>query len=386
VSEEYDVHQGFGGISLIDSLPLAGKNNLQAQIVDRQSIHNGKEDTYTLTIDTSSGCKAPLSATLVWTDPPAAAGCASCLLNDLDLFITQVGRSVPYYPNGRIDPDTVNNVERIRIANAIHGATFVVHVNGRNLESSSQDYSLIMTGCFGRGTEPDQVDDVDSSTTRTSSLEATKVLSTDMNGTVQWYGCMFMVEAKTNLTVTSLSFNTASSDLLRIVVYTKEGSYVGSDKRSLDWTLTANVTVEGQGFGNPTPIPAAAFDQTPLKAGAIQSFFVTAIDKRIVMSGGRAVSVNLHHSWSENSEISILTGYAVTNLFGGSYSPYAWNGQIQYTRACLDSSESVFVDNVGDRTCEWVTKNPEHFGFLCDVVSIATACPVTCDVCDAPVN
>lgn len=385
-SKEYDIHQGFGGISLIDSLPLARKNNLKAQIVDRQSIHNGKTDTYKISIDTSTGCKAPLSATLVWTDPAAAAGCASCLLNNLDMYITQVGRSAPYYPNGRIDADTVNNVERIRIANVKHGNSFFVHVNGTNLESSSQNYSLIMTGCFGGETEPDPVVEVDNLSTRTSSLKETKVLSTAMNGTIQWYGCMFMVEAKTNLTVTSLNFNTASSDLLRIVVYSKEGSYVGSDLRILDWTLIANVTVEGQGFANPTPIPAASFDQTSLKAGAVQSFFVTAIDKRIVMSGGRAVSLNLHNSWSKNSELSILTGYAVTNLFGGSYSPYGWNGQIQYTTACLDSSESVFINNIGDRSCEWVTKNLKHFGFLCSIVSIATACPVTCDACDAPVN
>lgn len=373
-SKEYDFHQGFGGISLIDSLPLAGKNDIQSQIVDRKSIHNGKEDTYDVTIDRSNGCEAPLSATLVWTDPAAAAGCASCLLNDLDLRITQVGRSAPYFPNGRADPDTVNNVERIIIANVTHGASFVVHVSGTNLESSSQNYSLVITGCFGE-TESDLA--VESET---------KFLSTNMNGSGQWYGCMFIVEPKTDLTVTSLSFHTASRDLLPIFVYTKEGTYVGSDRSILNWTLIANVTVQGQGFGNPTPIPSAAFDQTPLKAGAVTSFYVTAINKRIVMSGGRAVSVKLHESWSENSELSILTGYAVTGLFGRSYKPYAWNGQIHYTRstACLDSSESVFVDNVGDRTCEWVSKNPDRFGFLCDLVNIATACPVTCDFCDAP--
>ena len=148
-SQEYDEHQGFGAITLIDSLPLSGKNQLQAQVVDRKAISNGQEDIYGVVIDKSNGCSAPLSVTLVWTDPAGAPGCANCLLNNLDLSITDISKSVTYYPNGRTDPDTVNNAERVRINEASHGASYTVRVNGTNLESASQDYSLIITGCLG---------------------------------------------------------------------------------------------------------------------------------------------------------------------------------------------------------------------------------------------
>jgi subtilisin family serine protease len=149
LSNEYDAHQGFGAITLIDSLPLAGKNQLQSKVVDRKAISNGEEDVYTVTIDNSNGCSAPLSATLVWADPPGVPNCAACLLNNLDLDVVKAGKSTTYYPNGRTDPDTVNNVERIRISETSDGSVYIVRVKGTNLDSSSQDYSLIITGCLG---------------------------------------------------------------------------------------------------------------------------------------------------------------------------------------------------------------------------------------------
>lgn len=149
-SSEYDVHQGFGAITLIHSLPLAGKNRLQAKVFDRQTTTNGHEDVYDVTIDGSNECSEPLSATLVWTDPAGYHGCTNCLLNDLDLEITEVRQSKTYYPNGRNGPDTVNNVERIRISDVSNGSVYNVRVKGTNLLSSSQDYSLIITGCLGQ--------------------------------------------------------------------------------------------------------------------------------------------------------------------------------------------------------------------------------------------
>jgi subtilisin family serine protease len=69
-STEYDNYQQFGRINLITSLPLSEKNNINALVVDRESISNNQEDTYHITITSSGGCQEPLSASLVWTDPP----------------------------------------------------------------------------------------------------------------------------------------------------------------------------------------------------------------------------------------------------------------------------------------------------------------------------
>jgi len=76
---EYDVHQGFGRVNLLDSVPLEGKNDIKAIFVNAQSISNGEKNDYVVTIDESDGCKSPLRATLVWTDPVVGAFCnAGC--------------------------------------------------------------------------------------------------------------------------------------------------------------------------------------------------------------------------------------------------------------------------------------------------------------------
>jgi len=221
---------------------------------------------------------------------------------------------------------------------------------------------------------------------RSSSGSETRKLVTGMNGTVEWYGGMFNVAANNNLTVNSLSFNTASTGSVDVAVYTKQGMYaVGLDQVPEAWTLVAETTVQGQGFGNPTTIPASAFDEVKIKQGDVQAFYVTTGDsKSIILSGGSQVTLQLHDMWAENSDIALLTGEAVTGKFGGSYSPYAWNGRLHYSVEldCVDGSGTIIVENVGDKSCDWLSQNQARFGFLCERIQVATACPVTCNACD----
>jgi hypothetical protein len=448
-SEEYDVHQGFGAITLIQSLPLAGKNLIQSQVIDRKPMVNAQEDEYSVTIDKSNGCDEPLSATLVWTDPPGAPSCALCLINDLDLYITDQGQSTMFYPNGRSSRDTVNNAERIRIDSVQDGATYLVRVNGTNLETSSQDYSLIITGCWrsiSLSTESDEkttrqstmnstntakacpnqdgtilIDDevgeetcewltanadsyghlcmlTDVATTcsatcgfcpaeSSSSGSEPRRLDTNLNGTVEWYGAMFLVEAKNNMTVKSMSFHTRSTDSVEVSVYTKQGIYVGSEQIPKAWTLVASTTVQGRGFGNPTLIPAISFTNVNLHEGDVQSFYVSTGDaKNVILTGGsQASQLQLHDTFADNSDLVLLTGKAVTSSFGGSYLPYAWNGGIDYSieKKCVDRDDLISIENVGDKSCGWLSKNQGRFGYLCNRIQVSTACPVTCNFCDA---
>jgi len=144
-SSPYDFNQNFGRVTLTAALPLAGQNTISAIVRDRESISNGQIDTISVTINTS-GCNQPLTATLVWIDPPAFSGCAQCLLNDLDLFIDGPGGR--RYANGRSSPDSTNNAERIRITNFNNGETYTISVGATDLETSSQNYALLVSGCF----------------------------------------------------------------------------------------------------------------------------------------------------------------------------------------------------------------------------------------------
>lgn len=215
----------------------------------------------------------------------------------------------------------------------------------------------------------------------------TRALKTGLNGTVDWYGSMFDVVAKANMTIKSLSFHTASTDQVQVSVYTKRGSYDGSEQQADAWTLIAKeVIVDGQGKGYPTVIPDDALEDVMIAKGNVQSFYITTGDsKNIVVSGANESTLQLNDEWEGNDDLTLLAGKAVTGTFGGSYSPYAWNGHVHYAveLGCVDGSETIAVENVGDKSCEWLVKNKGRFGHLCDRISVATSCPVTCNFCES---
>jgi len=144
----YDNNQGFGRLSLQDSVYLHGKTNVQLKVWDRESVADGGTNNYDVTIDKSNGCQAEdLSVTIVWMDPGSAVGCMECLVNDLDLSVSFGG--ITHYPNGRRSPDRKNNVERVIITGVQHGETATISVNAHNLIAASQMYALVATACFG---------------------------------------------------------------------------------------------------------------------------------------------------------------------------------------------------------------------------------------------
>ena len=148
-SSEYDNHQNFGRISLADSLALRGKNTIKSLVYDRKVIRDGATHTYAVRIDLNGygQCTSnKLSATLVWMDPPAVSQCTECLINDLDLSIKKRGQGVKHYPNGRMSKDDKNTVERIRL-DVTNGDIFDLYVRGTDLESVSQKYALVVSGC-----------------------------------------------------------------------------------------------------------------------------------------------------------------------------------------------------------------------------------------------
>ena len=97
---QYDNNQGFGRVSLINYLLLAGENTFRIKIVDRQPINDGNTNTYDVAIKTNRGCSvSKLSVTLVQSDPLLLLNCQKCVLNNLDLYMTKLGSSNTIFPN-----------------------------------------------------------------------------------------------------------------------------------------------------------------------------------------------------------------------------------------------------------------------------------------------
>lgn len=149
-SQPYDDAQGFGRVSLTNSLYLRGKTDVQIKFWDSQSILYNGEWSQSLKIDQSNGCtNSRLSITLVWADPPATTNCLRCLVNDLDLQVVKSGNSTRFYPNGLTSRDSINNAERIIIEDVRNGDDFTISVVPYNLDTMSQKFAVVATGCFG---------------------------------------------------------------------------------------------------------------------------------------------------------------------------------------------------------------------------------------------
>lgn len=148
-----DEKQGFGRLSLIDSLPLEGENDLNGEFYDNETVAEGGYNEFEITLDSANlTCSDPdFSVTLVWPDPPGYVSCLQCVLNDLDLQVEKTsldGGSTLHYPNGRDRKDSTNNVERVRVK-ASPGDSLRVTVTAAHLESSDQKYALAWVhGCL----------------------------------------------------------------------------------------------------------------------------------------------------------------------------------------------------------------------------------------------
>ncbi|MGD9781481.1 MAG: S8 family serine peptidase [Kiritimatiellia bacterium] len=87
---------------------------------------------------------APLAVSLAYSDYPSALAAAVNLVNDLDLLLIDPN-GVPHYPNGRTDPDALNNLEGIDVAAAATGRWTLV-VSAPNVPQGPQPYALYLRG------------------------------------------------------------------------------------------------------------------------------------------------------------------------------------------------------------------------------------------------
>ncbi len=113
-------------------------------IIDGETVATGEEKVYTIPTradDEQFGNE--FKAVLVWTDPPAEPISQNPLVNNLDLEVDgQNGNS----DGGGGGPDTVNNVEAVRLTPTA-GGTIEVKVKGTSVvEGGPQKFALVITG------------------------------------------------------------------------------------------------------------------------------------------------------------------------------------------------------------------------------------------------
>ncbi len=138
---------GFGLLD-IGATTMSIENELFELVDDNAGVAGGASITYEKKI-THFG--APFKATLVWTDPAAAPGARSVLVNDLDLEVVGPDGQ-KYYGNDFENKgvrDTRNNVEQVNIPSPASG-TYKIVVRCSSLQQDAspakginQDYALV---------------------------------------------------------------------------------------------------------------------------------------------------------------------------------------------------------------------------------------------------
>ncbi len=155
-----DFEFGWGLINMEKAASVITSNNTD-QLIYENNLTNGS--SFTLPVVASG--KGALVATICWTDPKASVdqvnvlnNPAKKLINDLDLRISDGTTTfTPYVLDWKhpANPatngdDTLNNVEKIVISNAIPGKTYTVKVTHKGtLARGQQAYSLLVSGVGG---------------------------------------------------------------------------------------------------------------------------------------------------------------------------------------------------------------------------------------------
>ena len=111
-----------------------------------------------------------------------------------------------------------------------------------------------------------------------------------------------------------------------LLVWVKEGSYLGFEHEMQSWTLLTNTNVTGNGIGRPTNIVPSAFEPFIVRAAESISLYIT-----LVTNGMRyTIGSSEEELIANNEDLAILAGSGLEYPFGKAYSPRIWNGAILY--------------------------------------------------------
>ena len=211
--------EGWGWNNITDSVPVGGLNNqfnqpLSSFFVEQNptnALATGDSHTFLVNLATSNNASGlPLTATLVWTDPPGDPAAAIKLVNNLDIIITNratgdvyfgndissdVGYNLPWNTNNPPNLDTINNVKSILLASPLstnYSVTVLarsVNVNAVTAQTNNylaqyapnivQDFALVISVGEGEVTNAFTVTDGHLVTNPTGYQDVTVVTTTN---------------------------------------------------------------------------------------------------------------------------------------------------------------------------------------------------------------
>jgi len=236
-----DVVYGWGLLNAKSAADVISNNGNQS-IVSELSLSPGQ--TYTTTV-TSDGIN-DLMASISWTDPAGTENSGTnsttpALVNDLDIRVTGSATNFPYRlssitTNNKGD-NTVDPYERVDVANA--SGSFTITVTHKGTLSSSQNFSLIVTGVASN---------VACTATTPTGLGVANV--SDSSAQVSWnsvagatYEVQYRVQGSSTWTTTAVSAtSTTLSSLSAETAYEVQVSSKCGDGSTSNYSASVNFT------------------------------------------------------------------------------------------------------------------------------------------------
>lgn len=157
--------EGWGRLLLENSLYFNGDPiNLSVwDVRHANGLCSGESHNYNFTVE---DINQPLKITLVWNEPPAGAGSASPVINDLDLVVIEPDNITTYLGNdintntgqsnvnGTVN-DTLNNVEMVILDTPPIGTyTLIVREGADGINQCPQGYAVVATANTPDPTKP----------------------------------------------------------------------------------------------------------------------------------------------------------------------------------------------------------------------------------------
>jgi len=163
-------------------------------------------------------------------------------------------------------------------------------------------------------------------------------------------GTYFRLIASKNVSIDRLFQHYANEATSEVSVYMKSGDYLGYERDSKQWSQVFKDSMTTSGWGELTPIDIP--DQL-MQKGDTLSFYIAT-------NGNSIYTFKYYDLEIENPEIKLRSNSVNSRLFsssGGLFTPYSWDGKVEYHWLLLSDYEKVEAK---------VVKRPEGSGFTVD--------------------
>lgn len=156
-------------------------------------------------------------------------------------------------------------------------------------------------------------------------------------------GNMFdVVTLGSALTVTAFDINLDTGGAQTVKIYSKSGTWVGSENNGAAWTLIDTITgVTSSGANVPTFIDVADFILPAVSTTAL--YLTTPDNPNFSYTNGTGVG----NIAAANSDLRILEGSGNEYEFGFTYTPRIWNGTIYYSSSQVPEPATLALMGLG---------------------------------------